>query len=177
MVVCGLLASGFLRATLAAPGPRYVRWELREYHVVVVEGLGYGYSYMTPVSRTVENIKAELHQALSKLNIDRPYILAGHSMAGSYTLFYANHYREEVSAVVGINPTVPAAGAGPTDALETAAGINWGRMLSTTGVVRWSPRLCSTGRIELLRTRARSKGALPSLDAVPGHGRRNQRLP
>lgn len=111
--------------------------ELREYHVVVVEGFGYGYSDVTPVDRTVENITAELHEALSKLNIDRPYILAGHSIAGFYTLFYANQYRKEVSAVVGIDPTVPAGGTGRTDAIGPDAGINWGRMLSSTGVVRW----------------------------------------
>ncbi|WP_308159806.1 alpha/beta hydrolase [Arthrobacter sp. ISL-5] len=111
--------------------------ELPDYQVVVVEGFGYGYSDVTPVERTVENITAELHEALTKLNVDRPYILAGHSIAGFYTLDYANRYREEVSAVVGIDPTVPAAGTGPTDASQRPAGINWGRMLSTTGVVRW----------------------------------------
>lgn len=86
--------------------------ELHDYQVVVVEGFGYGYSDVTPVDRTVENITAELHEALTKLNIDRPYILAGHSIAGFYTLFYASQYRAEVSAVVGIDPTVPAAGTG-----------------------------------------------------------------
>lgn len=111
--------------------------ELHDYQVVVVEGFGYGYSDVTPVERTVQNITAELHEALTKLNVDRPYILAGHSIAGFYTLFYASQYRAEVSAVVGIDPTVPAAGTGPTDASERPAGINWGRMLSTTGVVRW----------------------------------------
>lgn len=111
--------------------------ELRDYSVVVVEGFGYGYSDLAPVERSVENITAELHEALVKLDINGPYILAGHSIAGFYTLYYANQYRSEVSAVIGIDPTVPAAEAEHADTTEPPAGINWGRMLSTTGLVRW----------------------------------------
>ena len=121
--------------------------ELGGYDVVVVEGFGYGYSDVSPVERTVENITAELHEALSQVHVSGPYILAGHSIAGFYTLFYANKYRTEVAAVVGIDPTVPAAGAGHPDAgaghPDAGAGaapdgFNWVRLLSTTGIVRWA---------------------------------------
>jgi pimeloyl-ACP methyl ester carboxylesterase len=42
---------------------------------------------------------------LAKLEVPRPYVLAGHSIAGFYTLAYANRYRNDVSAVIGIHPT------------------------------------------------------------------------
>lgn len=115
---------------------------LEGYKIVVVEGFGYGYSDTNAPARTVENITAELHEALSKLDIDAPYVLMGHSIAGFYTLHYANQYPEEVSAVVGIDPTVPAANvekaapAGETDA--SSWRIPWERVPSITGLARWA---------------------------------------
>jgi pimeloyl-ACP methyl ester carboxylesterase len=109
--------------------------ELHEYDVIVVEGFGYGYSDRTDKPRTVENITAELHETLSKLDIDAPYVLAGHSIAGFYTQFYADRYPDEVSAIIGIDATVPAASAADRPD-EAGGGINWEGILSATGVVR-----------------------------------------
>jgi pimeloyl-ACP methyl ester carboxylesterase len=103
-------------------------------NVIVVEGLGYGYSDMTARPRTIENITTELHQVLATLHLAQPYTLIGHSIAGFYTLYYANKYPAEVSAVVGIDNTVPE---GKADASAApSGGINWMQMLSTAGVVR-----------------------------------------
>jgi pimeloyl-ACP methyl ester carboxylesterase len=109
--------------------------ELGSYDVIVVEGFGYGYSDMSAPERTVKNISTELHEALSSLDIGKPYVLAGHSIAGFYTLDYANRYPGEISAVVGIDPTVPAATADPASS-ASGGGINILRMLSTIGLVR-----------------------------------------
>ncbi|MCW2131927.1 alpha/beta fold hydrolase [Arthrobacter sp. VKM Ac-2550] len=108
--------------------------ELDAYDVVVVEGFGYGYSDMSAPERTVKNISTEIHEALSSLDLEKPYVLAGHSIAGFYTLDYANRYPSEVSAVVGIDPSVPAAMA-DTDS-SPGGGINVVRILSTIGLVR-----------------------------------------
>ena len=116
--------------------------ELKDYDVVVVEGFGYGYSDQPPVERTVENITSELHEALANAKIPRPYVLAGHSIAGFYTLAYANRYRNDVSAVIGIDPTIPAAHAVPADQSDVpASGINWGGLIAATGVLRWATML------------------------------------
>ena len=108
--------------------------QLGAYNVFVVEGFGYGYSDMSARPRTVQNITAELHDALAKLRAPKPYILVGHSIAGFYTLSYAHRYPGEVSAVVGIDPTVPAAkaGSGGTNLPFHAVGA----VLRTTGLVR-----------------------------------------
>ena len=93
----------------AAPGLDFAPLirALDGYQVVVVEGFGYGHSDTTAPPRTIENITAELHTTLSKIGVEQPYVLMGHSLAGLYTLYYANEYRSEVSAVVGIDASVP----------------------------------------------------------------------
>lgn len=108
--------------------------ELSDFNVVVVEGFGYGYSDLNASERTNQNISTELHEVLTKLNIPRPYVLAGHSIAGFYLLDYANRYPAELSAVVGIDPSVPKATADPGDL--PLQGADWLRMFSVTGVVR-----------------------------------------
>ena len=106
-----VLLSGLGTAAPALDFAPLIR-QLGDYNVFVVEGFGYGYSDMSARPRTVQNITAELHDVLSKLGAPKPYILVGHSIAGFYTLSYAHRYPDEVSAVVGIDPTVPAAKAG-----------------------------------------------------------------
>lgn len=119
--------------------------ELAGYQVVVVEGFGYGFSDMTAGPRTIENMSEELHEVLAKLAIPVPYVLVGHSIAGFTTLYYTNKYPEEVSAVIGIDPTVPAGRAStaeaPAPADMPASGNFWERIPSTTGLVRWAAAL------------------------------------
>ncbi len=118
--------------------------ELDGFQTVVVEGFGYGLSDLAARPRTVENITEELHEVLSKLAITTPYTLAGHSLGGFYTLYYANKYPKEVSAVIGIDPTVPAGktstGATPGPTEMPAAG-SWAHIPSTLGLVRWATAL------------------------------------
>lgn len=78
----------------------------RTYRVVAVEPFGTGLSDQTEVPRTARNITREVHEALHHLGIDR-YILMGHSVAGIYALPYTEAYRDEVTAFVGIDSSVP----------------------------------------------------------------------
>lgn len=120
----------------AAPGLDFaplVR-ELNGFDTVVVEGFGYGYSDLEASPRTNEHISNELHEVLSKLQVRQPYVLAGHSIAGFYMLDYANRYRSELAAVVGIDATIPKPGEGPVE--EPQAGINWIKVLASTGLLR-----------------------------------------
>ena len=107
-----------------------------DFTVLVVEGLGYGFSDLTAPPRTVENITAELHETLAALDIEPPYALAGHSVAGYYTLFYALEYPDEASAVIGIDATVPTDAAAEHDAAP-AGGVNWAGLARRSGLVRW----------------------------------------
>lgn len=101
------------------------------YRVVVIEPFGYGLSDITEKERSTENIVSELHECLQQLNIDR-YILMGHSISGIYALDYVNKYKNEVSAFVGIDSSVPAQGAGdelPTAALKSLKQSGFYRLL------------------------------------------------
>lgn len=127
-----------LLAGLATPAPGLdyaplIR-ALDGFDVIVVEGIGYGYSDMEGSARTNENISTELHDVLAKLQVRQPYVLAGHSIAGFYMLDYANRFRGEVSAVVGIDATIPKPGHGQVE--EPQPGINIERALSFTGLLR-----------------------------------------
>jgi pimeloyl-ACP methyl ester carboxylesterase len=131
----------------AAPGLDFaplVR-ELPGYRTVVVEAFGYGYSDTEARPRTIENIAEELHSVLAALGIKGPYVLVGHSIAGFTTLYYANKYPSEVSAVIGIEPTVPtatnASPGSPAPADAPASGNVWERLPSTLGLVRWAAAL------------------------------------
>jgi pimeloyl-ACP methyl ester carboxylesterase len=135
-----------LLSGLATPAPALdyaplIR-ELRNYDVVVVEGFGYGYSDQPAVERSVENITDELHQVLTALNIPKPYVLGGHSIAGFYTLAYANRYRDDVSAVIGIDPTLAVTHSIPAEQnTEPGTGITWWQLASATGLLRWATML------------------------------------
>jgi pimeloyl-ACP methyl ester carboxylesterase len=78
----------------------------RDHRVIVVEPFGYGLSDATDVERTTENIVTEVHAALEALDVER-YVLMGHSIAGVYGIEYAARYRDEVTAFVGIDTSVP----------------------------------------------------------------------
>ena len=132
-----VLLSGFSTVAPALDFSPLIR-ELDAYDVIVVEGFGYGYSDMSARERTVENISTELHEALSSLDIKEPYVLAGHSLGGLYTLDYANRYPSEVSAVIGIDSSVPTAQFEKEAAANGGGigGINITGIVSTIGFVR-----------------------------------------
>lgn len=75
--------------------------------VVVIEPFGYGYSDRTDRTRTVENIAEEIHMALDGIGVKGKIVLMPHSESGIYALYYANQYKEQVKAIVGIDCTLP----------------------------------------------------------------------
>ncbi|HAG14802.1 MAG TPA: hypothetical protein DCG49_13230 [Ruminococcus sp.] len=76
------------------------------YKIISVDPLGVGLSDRTDLDRSVENYCEELHGLMQHLGYDR-YTLIGHSIAGVYALYYANHYTDEVTAFLGIDSSVP----------------------------------------------------------------------
>ncbi|WP_084403346.1 alpha/beta hydrolase [Paenibacillus antarcticus] len=113
------------------------------YKVVVIEPFGYGLSDVSDKERTIENIVAEIHECLQKLNINR-YTLMGHSIAGIYGLEYVNKYEYEVSAFVGIDSSVPTQG-GTDD--EYPTGIY--KFLKKSGFYRLIMKLAPDQHIAL----------------------------
>lgn len=77
------------------------------YRVTVVERFGYGWSEGSTTPRSNEAIVEEMRLALRQTGILPPYILVPHSIAGLYTLYYANKYPNEVKAIIGLDTSVP----------------------------------------------------------------------
>lgn len=80
---------------------------LEDFHCVVPEPFGYGWSDGTSEPRTVKNIVDELRAGLRAAGIQPPYLLLGHSVAGLYTRWWACEYPEEVAGIVGVDPSLP----------------------------------------------------------------------
>ena len=78
-----------------------------EYRVVVLEYFGYGSSSQTSAERSNKNLVEEIRTALARLEIRPPYILMPHGMSGLYSLYFANHYPEEVKGIIGIDMALP----------------------------------------------------------------------
>jgi hypothetical protein len=125
----------------AAPGLEFVPLsrELKDYRVVVVEGLGYGYADLDGPERTVQNISEDLHAALGTAGVKEPYVLGGHSIAWFSLSDYVNRYPGAVSAVVGIDTTVPTFTEHPaqTPAEPEAGWAGRRQWPATTGLLRW----------------------------------------
>lgn len=78
-----------------------------DFEVITVEPFGYGLSSETKRERTIENIVEEMHEVITKLNVDN-YILGGHSVTGLYGVNYLNRYPDEnVAAFLGVDTSVP----------------------------------------------------------------------
>jgi len=68
------------------------------FRVVILEPFGYGLSEtLDPKEheRTVQNIVSEYHAAVKQLGINKYYLL-GHSIGGTYSLYWANTYPDEI---------------------------------------------------------------------------------
>lgn len=79
-----------------------------EYHIVVVERAGYGWSDDSGgVSRDIETVLQETRLALQGAGESPPYVLFPHSMSGLEAIHWANRYPDEVAAIVGLDPAIP----------------------------------------------------------------------
>ncbi|MDO5401991.1 MAG: alpha/beta hydrolase [Eubacteriales bacterium] len=80
-----------------------------EYKIVVVEKFGYGFSDITDASRDIDTILENTRTALIKAEVSGPYVLCPHSMSGIEALYWAQKYPSEVSAIIGLDMSVPKA--------------------------------------------------------------------
>ena len=101
-----------LLSGLATPSPTadyFPIWSRlgKQYHVVVLERPGYGWSYSTKRERSVNNIVEESREALRQTGIEPPYIFVAHSYGGMEASMYAAAYPDEVKGVVLLDCTPP----------------------------------------------------------------------
>ncbi|WP_210506343.1 alpha/beta fold hydrolase [Naasia sp. SYSU D00057] len=173
-----VLLTGYATAAPALDFAPLIR-ELDGYRIVVVEGFGYGYSDTEAPPRTIDNITRELHEALAASGVDAPYVLVGHSIAGIYELYYANRYRDEVAAVVGIDASVPgqinglAGQDSPLNRLLPASGLL--RVASFVAPSFFDPEgtAFTDGELDRMRLMANWNSANPAVLDEANHGEQN----
>lgn len=75
--------------------------------VVIIEKFGYGYSDEMDGDRTVDVIMEQDREALLAAGVEGPYILCPHSASGFEAMYWANHYPDEVEAIIGLDMGIP----------------------------------------------------------------------
>lgn len=75
--------------------------------VCTYDRAGMGWSDAGPRPRNAKQFSKELHTLLQNANIQRPYILAGHSLGGFTVRVYAHEYPAELAGIVLIDSMSP----------------------------------------------------------------------
>ena len=77
------------------------------YHIVVIEKFGYGFSDVVDVERSFDTILSQDREALEKAGIEGPFVLCPHSMSGLESIMWAQDYPDEVEAIIGLDMVLP----------------------------------------------------------------------
>lgn len=127
----------------------------RTTRVCVYDRAGRGWSEPTDTPQDAERISADLHTLMQRANVPGPYVVAGHSFGGLYTLTFAARYRDDVVGMVLVDSTAPA----PAPA---ATPTSPGSASSYDVLGRASALLSGSARVGLTRLYAMTEaGTLP----------------
>ncbi len=80
----------------------------RDTRVCVYDRAGRGWSEPADTPQDATQIATDLHTLLQAGHVPGPFVLAGHSFGGLYTLTFAARYPDEVAGMVLIDSTAPA---------------------------------------------------------------------
>lgn len=116
-----------------------------KYQIVVVERAGYGFSDIVDLDRDMDTILYETREALSKAEINEPYILCPHSMSGIEALYWAQTYPEELEAIIGLDMAVPES---YQDYKINTPMVKLSAFAANIGVTRWIPSLAESDAIK-----------------------------
>ena len=78
-----------------------------EYHIVVIEKFGYGFSDVVDEERSFDTILRQDREALTKAGIKGPFVLCPHSLSGLEAIMWSQEYPEEVEAIIGLDMVLP----------------------------------------------------------------------
>jgi pimeloyl-ACP methyl ester carboxylesterase len=80
----------------------------RDTRVCVYDRAGRGWSEPADTPHDATQIATDLHTLLDRGHVPGPYVLAGHSFGGLYTLTFAARYPDEIAGMVLVDSTAPA---------------------------------------------------------------------
>jgi pimeloyl-ACP methyl ester carboxylesterase len=79
----------------------------RQTRVCVFDRAGQGWSGKAPGRQDAHALSADVRDLLAAANVPRPFVLAGHSVGGTYALAYAMDYPKDVAGVALIDSATP----------------------------------------------------------------------
>jgi pimeloyl-ACP methyl ester carboxylesterase len=121
----------------------------RHTRVCVYDRAGRGWSDPADTTQDATQVATDLHTLLHRAGEPGPYVLAGHSFGGLYTLAYAAQYPTDVAGMVLIDSTAPT----PTSSQPTTTTRSYDPM------DRVSALLSQTARFGLMRLLVSVSGA------------------
>ena len=80
-----------------------------EYHIIVVEKIGYGYADIANTDRNIDIILEETRKAIQSVENIGHFVLFPHSMSGLEALYWQIKYPEEIVAIIGLDMAFPKA--------------------------------------------------------------------
>lgn len=95
---------------LGVPSPEW--WHIQDElakvtTVLTYDRAGYGWSETGPSPRTSRAVAEELHQLLTYLGIEGPFIFVGHSQGGLYVNQYGRLFPQDMAGAVFLDPLSP----------------------------------------------------------------------
>ena len=112
----------------------------RDTRVCVYDRAGRGWSEPADTAQDGAQVATDLHTLLHRGHVPGPYVLAGHSFGGLYTLTFAARYPGEVAGMVLVDSTAPASAARPT-AIPPSDGGSYDLTGRVSALVSTSARL------------------------------------
>lgn len=162
VVVCdAALGASSLSWTLVQPAVSHVT------RICTYDRAGFGWSDAGPLPRTAGRIADELHAVLHRSAIRGPFVLVGHSFGALVMRLFAARHREDVAALILIEPAVPEDWIDPAPALRAHMdrGIRlcgYGTLAARFGIARAVALLAHMGALTAARAIVRvvSRGGL-----------------
>jgi pimeloyl-ACP methyl ester carboxylesterase len=74
---------------------------------IIYDRAGTGWSEEAVLPRSLDEVTDELRALLRAMDVPPPYVLVGHSLGGAYTQRYAQRFRDEVAALLQLEPLHP----------------------------------------------------------------------
>ena len=122
----------------------------RDSRVCVYDRAGRGWSDPADGPQDAVHIAADLNTLLDRAHVPGPYVVAGHSFGGLYTLTFAARYPDRVAGLVLLDSTAPRPGPAPPTTGESLGVL--GRFLAV------APAVAHLGVTRLI---AQADGGLP----------------
>ncbi|WP_298842969.1 alpha/beta fold hydrolase [Clostridium sp.] len=112
------------------------------YRIAVVEKAGYGFSETVDILRDIDTVLEETRKALILAGEKAPYVLVPHSISGIEALYWAKKYPDEITAIVGLDPAVPAAY--ENFQMPNKVVLNLSAFAAKIGLTRFIPSICNS---------------------------------